>query len=140
MPEVTRATGIRPREAVRLEVRENVRSRRSEVRMSKKRVTVATTVGLACGVLASVTEVYGFKHPLPPSLLTSIVLSRTVLGFIIGISAWRTSWWWHGMALGVVLNLPLALAVKWAGPAPMKPRPRRPQGICFSCAVEGCIT
>jgi hypothetical protein len=83
--------------------------------MSKKRVTVATTVGLACGVLASVTEVYGFKHPLPPSLLTSIVLGRTVLGFIIGISAWRTSWWWHGMALGVVLNLPLALEVKWAG-------------------------
>ncbi|MEO0102975.1 MAG: hypothetical protein ABIK81_04670, partial [candidate division WOR-3 bacterium] len=38
----------------------------------------------------------------------SIILSRSLMGFAIGISALKILWWLHGIILGAIFSLPLA--------------------------------
>jgi len=41
----------------------------------------------------------------------NILLSRTLMGFLIGISAMRIDWWLHGIVLGFIASIPMAIAV-----------------------------
>jgi hypothetical protein len=49
--------------------------------------------------------------PLTQAVKYNIVLSRTLMGFMIGISALKLKWWLHGIVLGVIGSLPMAVAV-----------------------------
>ena len=40
-----------------------------------------------------------------------IVLGRTMLGFVIGVSAIRLNWWLHGIVLGFLMSIPMAIPV-----------------------------
>jgi len=40
-----------------------------------------------------------------------IVTSRTLMGFTIGISALRLVWWQHGLLIGLIAGIPMALPV-----------------------------
>jgi hypothetical protein len=57
-------------------------------------------------------------RPVPLGEAATIVMSRAVLGLVIGISGWRVFWAIHGLVLGAVLSLPLAIGATWtvAGP------------------------
>jgi hypothetical protein len=81
--------------------------------LTSKRVIIATICGIICGFiclgLAS-------SNPDPTAQLTtvvklSIVLGRTMLGFTIAISALRLSWWLHGIVLGIICSIPMAIPV-----------------------------
>ena len=81
--------------------------------LSVKRVVIATTcgifLGLICVYLAS-------SNPETGDLLTTnvtmkIFFSRALMGFIIGISALRLSWWIHGITIGIISSFPLAFFV-----------------------------
>jgi len=81
--------------------------------LSAKRVIIATICGLLFGFvclgLAS-------SNPNPAQQLTSsakllIVISRTMLGFTIGISALRLQWWMHGIVIGIIASIPMAIPV-----------------------------
>ena len=50
-------------------------------------------------------------EPLAASIKWSIVIGRTLLGFMIGISALRLSWWLHGMVIGVIASIPMAIPI-----------------------------
>jgi hypothetical protein len=41
----------------------------------------------------------------------NIVLSRTLMGFMIGISAIRLKWWLHGIVIGFIASIPMAINV-----------------------------
>ncbi|OGU55934.1 MAG: hypothetical protein A2V66_18225 [Ignavibacteria bacterium RBG_13_36_8] len=47
----------------------------------------------------------------PTSVLLTILFSRALMGFAIGISALRMAWWLHGIFLGAVSSLPMFFSV-----------------------------
>lgn len=81
--------------------------------LSAQRVLVATlcgfVFGLVCMFLAS-------SNPNPVEPITSstkwlIIISRTMMGFTLGISALRMSWWLHGIVIGFIASIPMAIPV-----------------------------
>jgi hypothetical protein len=53
-------------------------------------------------------------NPVEPVTATTkwlILLSRTMMGFMIGISALRMTWWLHGITLGLVSSIPMMIPV-----------------------------
>ncbi len=50
-------------------------------------------------------------NPLTNMVKWQIVLGRTMLGFVIGISAIRLNWWLHGIILGFIMSIPMAIPV-----------------------------
>ncbi len=73
---------------------------------STKRVVSATILGVVFGIVCwllarSSGETTWY-------LTLSIILSRTVMGFAIGISAWQIWWWLHGISMGIIFSLPMA--------------------------------
>lgn len=79
----------------------------------EKRVVSATIWGVIFGFIS-----WGLMHvsgPISMSGAVAIILSRTLLGFVIGISAWRIGWWLHGLLLGLFFALPSGFAYTWAG-------------------------
>ena len=81
--------------------------------LSAKHVIIATICGVIFGFVC-----LGFATSNPDSASTlttaiklNIILSRTLLGFILGISALRLKWWLHGIVLGFISSIPMAVAV-----------------------------
>lgn len=77
--------------------------------MKTKRLIISTLVGLIFGVVS-----YGFASSganfVSAPLAISIILSRTLLGFAIGISTLKFSHWaLHGIIIGLIISLPLAI-------------------------------
>ena len=75
-----------------------------------KRVIVATVSGLVFGFVC-----FGFAssgpEPLAWPLTAQIILSRTLLGFAIGISSLNLGHWAvHGLIIGTIFSLPLAFS------------------------------
>jgi hypothetical protein len=81
--------------------------------LTAKRVIIATICGVIFGFVCLSLAA---SNPDPAGSLTlsvklNIVLSRTLLGFMIGISALRLNWWLHGIVLGIISSIPMAVAV-----------------------------
>ncbi len=78
--------------------------------ITAKRLIIATLCGFLCGLfcLALASSNPDPASPLSTGIKLSIVFSRTLLGFTIGISALRMRWWLHGMMLGAITSIPMA--------------------------------
>ncbi len=76
--------------------------------ISSKRVIIATLMGAVCGVICCLLASSGGELPLVMS--ASIFLSRTLIGFVIGISAMKMHWAIHGPLIGLILSIPGGLA------------------------------
>jgi hypothetical protein len=81
--------------------------------LTTKRVLIATTCGfifgLVCMLLAS-------SNPNPVEQISTatkwtIIFSRTLMGFTIGVSAVRLKWWLHGIVIGLIGSIPMAFPV-----------------------------
>ena len=81
--------------------------------LSAKRVIIATICGLIFGFvcLSLAMSNPDSAATLSTSIKLNIVLSRTLLGFMLGISALRLNWWLHGIILGFISSIPMAVAV-----------------------------
>ncbi len=81
--------------------------------LTTKRVLIATICGfifgIVCMLLASSNP--DATEQLSTSLKLTIVFGRTLMGFTIGISALRLSWWLHGIVIGIVASIPMALPI-----------------------------
>ena len=79
--------------------------------LSAKRVVLATifglVFGLVCMYLASASPE---GEPMTTGIKLSIVVSRMLMGFMIGISALKLRWYLHGIILGAVGSIPMAVA------------------------------
>jgi MFS family permease len=97
--------------------------------LTTKRVIVATVCGfffgIVCMLLASSNP--NATESLPTITKWMIIISRTMMGFTIGVSAIRLNWWLHGIVLGAVASIPMAL--------PILDRP----GIAIGTIVMGII-
>ena len=80
--------------------------------LTTKRVFIATICGLIFGIICML---FASSNPeateLSTSLILTIIVGRTLLGFTIGISALRIVWWLHGIILGFVTSIPMALPI-----------------------------
>lgn len=83
-----------------------------------KRTIIATLSGMLCGFIC-----YGLASSGPGELAwpvsVQIILSRTLIGFAIGVSCWRMYHWAiHGLAMGAIFSLPLAFSGLMAPESP----------------------
>ncbi|HTM40439.1 MAG TPA: hypothetical protein VL177_05990 [Terriglobales bacterium] len=68
-----------------------------------KRIAIATLCGVVAGlVCVSIGAIAGLK--ITPTGFGWAVLNRTLLGFVIGISALRLHWAGHGAVMGLLLG------------------------------------
>jgi hypothetical protein len=81
--------------------------------LTTKRLLIATLCGflfgLICMGLASSNP--DSTQALSAAVKWNIVLSRTLMGFMIGLSALKIQWWLHGIVLGFISSIPMAIAV-----------------------------
>jgi hypothetical protein len=81
--------------------------------LTTKRVLIATVCGflfgLVCMGLASSNP--NATEPMTTTTKILILFSRTLLGFTIGISALRLTWWLHAIVLGIICSIPMAVPV-----------------------------
>jgi len=78
-----------------------------------KRILIATICGFIFGL---VCMSFAAGNPDSAAQLTTavklnIVISRTLMGFMIGISILQLKWWLHGIVLGFIASIPMAIAV-----------------------------
>jgi len=80
--------------------------------LTAKRVAIATICGLIFGF---VCWFFATSNPeggdLAWSIQLNIILSRTLTGFMIGISALKIKWWGHGILLGFIGSIPMGVSV-----------------------------
>jgi hypothetical protein len=83
-----------------------------------KRLIVATLCGLLFGLVCFGLAASGSPHlPWPAGI--QIILSRTLIGFAIGISALSLGHWAiHGLVMGLLFSLPLAFSGLMAPASP----------------------
>lgn len=77
--------------------------------MTYKRLAVCTVLGLIAGVLCYLGGKYGSGIQFSTFLALATVTNRGFIGFAIGISRWRIPWFLHGIIIGLLGTLPLAL-------------------------------
>lgn len=76
--------------------------------MRGMRLLVTTLLGFVFGVVCWLISSSG-QPQMPAAMAWSIIFSRALLGFVIGISAWKINYLLHGIILGFIVSIPMAL-------------------------------
>lgn len=74
--------------------------------LNSKRLLIATIFGVIFGFVC-----WGLtlsEGPQPWYFAVATILSRTLIGFAIGISVLKLGWWLHGIIMGAIFSLPMA--------------------------------
>ena len=106
--------------------------------VSGKRLIIATLCGALCGALCSAgsSMVLGFEREAP--VITGLILNRTFIGFMIGISAFRIHHIPHGILFGFVGSLPVAIPAGYTSAGVMLAL--LASGIIWGIVIEFCTT
>lgn len=79
-----------------------------------KRLILCIILGFITGILCYLGGKYaGIQFTC--GMMWSTILNRTIIGFAIGISAWRISWALHGIIIGLIVSLPMGLTAPLNG-------------------------
>lgn len=74
-----------------------------------KRIIIATLAGVLFGFVC-----LGFAtssgHETPLAIKLQILVSRTLIGFAIGVSSLKLHWTLHGLLFGLIFSLPMAFS------------------------------
>ncbi len=76
--------------------------------MRGSRLLVTTLLGFVFGVVCWLLASSG-QPAMPAAMSWSIIFSRALLGFVIGISVWKINYMLHGIVLGFIVSIPMAL-------------------------------
>lgn len=69
-----------------------------------KRITIATLFGVVAGALCATATFKIGLLPFTAVNLLWVLLNRTVMGFVIGVSGLRLHWALHGVLMGLVVG------------------------------------
>lgn len=72
------------------------------------RVLVTTILGFVFGIICWLLTSSGDE--IGAAIAWSIILNRALLGFVIGISAWKINYILHGIILGFIVSIPMAIS------------------------------
>ncbi len=78
--------------------------------MTAKRFYIAVLMGIILGIIACLIAGGVSPDPLAKKVLANIFVSRVLIGFVIGISAWKMGWFLHGVLMGLIVGLPFSLS------------------------------
>jgi len=78
--------------------------------LTTKRVLIATICGFIFGFVCLFLASSGPDH-LDWVTKMSILFSRGLMGFTIGVSAIKLGWWLHGIIIGLIGSIPMAFPV-----------------------------
>lgn len=78
--------------------------------LTTKRVVIATICGFLFGLVCMYMASSG-PNPVDNSTKMVILFSRGLMGFTIGVSAIRLNWWLHGILIGLIGSIPMAIPV-----------------------------
>jgi hypothetical protein len=95
--------------------------------LTTKRVVIATICGFIFGFICMTLASSNPSAQLSTAVKLTILFSRVLMCFTIGISAIRISWWMHGILIGFIGSIPMAF--------PIMDRP----GIMIGTIVMGII-
>lgn len=76
--------------------------------LNTKRLIIATIFGLIFGFVC--LGLASSEGPQPWFMAVSIIISRTLIGFTIGISVLKLPWWFHGIIIGALFSLPMGFS------------------------------
>lgn len=76
--------------------------------MRGSKVLLTTLLGFVFGIVCWLLASSG--GPMPAAMVWSIIFSRALIGFVIGISAWKINYILHGIVLGFIVSIPMAFA------------------------------
>lgn len=76
-----------------------------------KRIFIATISGMICGFICMALASSDPSQPVALGIKLSILSGRTLMGFIIGISALEMKWWMHGAFIGFISSIPMAVPI-----------------------------
>ncbi|HEX9972227.1 MAG TPA: hypothetical protein VGD14_09165 [bacterium] len=79
--------------------------------LTTKRVIVATVCGFVFGIVCMLLASSNPTESLSTTMKWTIIISRTMMGFTIGISAIRLNWWLHGTVIGAIASIPMAIPI-----------------------------
>jgi hypothetical protein len=74
-----------------------------------KRLWIALFFGVLAGLACGFMSRSGVKPELMNMVFLSAFLNRVLIGFLIGVSCWRVGWILHGILMGFIGSLPLAI-------------------------------
>lgn len=94
--------------------------------LTTKRVLIATTSGFIFGMVCVLMASSG-PDPVDWATKMTILFSRGLMGFTIGVSAIRLNWWLHGIIIGLIGSIPMVF--------PIMEQP----GIVFGTFLMGAI-
>lgn len=69
-----------------------------------KRIVVAALFGVVAGLFCLAFTALGHLMPLTAVTVGWILLNRTVMGLVIGVSGLKCHWAWNGVVLGLVVG------------------------------------
>ena len=72
-----------------------------------RRMIIATVFGVLSGVICWILS--ASSGPTTWFFAASTITARTLIGFTIGISILKMKWWLHGILIGAIFSLPMAL-------------------------------
>ncbi len=73
---------------------------------SVKRISIATVLGMVAGLCCITGGILVFGMTFTPLSFLFVMASRTLIGFVIGISSLRLPWILHGALLGLIIGFP----------------------------------
>lgn len=79
--------------------------------LTVKRVLIATLCGLLFGIICTTLASSSPDSTVTWQIQMSILFGRTLMGFTIGISAFKMQWWLHGLMIGFITSIPMAVPV-----------------------------
>jgi hypothetical protein len=77
--------------------------------MYAKRFWLCLFLGFIAGIICAWTGYSQTPEEIRTMASLQVVLNRALIGFLIGISAWKMSWAAHGIVLGLIGTLPLSV-------------------------------
>jgi hypothetical protein len=75
--------------------------------LNTKRLIIATIFGVLSGFICWILS--ASSGPTTWYFAVSTIIARTLIGFTIGISILKMKWWLHGIIIGAIFSLPMAL-------------------------------
>ena len=80
-----------------------------------KRFWIAIILGIICGLLCAIGGKTFANGEMTTAVMWSAIFNRAFIGLAIGISAWRLSWFLHGILIGFLGTLPMAIFTDFGG-------------------------